>query len=386
MKKIVSVILAIAVVFTLSACGQKNNSSNSNFLAQSEVFTAPENYTAVLIVTIKPQFKLYLDENNNVLAVEPVNDDAKTFSDKIDFKNKSVETVVGALVEKANENGFVKENAAINIEIVEQRTANNESSDENILQRVVSAAEHKAAELNITVTVEAKKLNSNSSFNEELNESVASGNTTSVPSSSVVQPSGSTASKVNSTHTHKYSSATCTEAPKCACGATAGKALGHYYQNGKCARCSAKDPNASFTSVLKKKGEWKLDYFVADSNANLYAFTFLFVEDESGFGCFFEAASNLKNLDKAVQESIKKDEADAIVTFNNEEYYFNRGDGDTILMAENQNTVTVNGTNENSGKLVLTRTAENKMVVSQSEGKFFGVAIPVGKQLVFKSK
>ena len=107
MKKIIAIILVVTFVFTLSACNNKNTVSDTDTSApistSSESFIKPENYASVLLVSINPQFKLYLDENNKVLAVEPVNDDAKSFSDSIDFENKTVEAVVGNIVEKANE-------------------------------------------------------------------------------------------------------------------------------------------------------------------------------------------------------------------------------------------------------------------------------------------
>lgn len=49
--------------------------------------------------------------------------------------------------------------------------------------------------------------------------------------------------EVKAPHTHAFSDATCTEAPKCDCGATEGEALGHDYKDGKCTRCNAEDPD-----------------------------------------------------------------------------------------------------------------------------------------------
>lgn len=44
---------------------------------------------------------------------------------------------------------------------------------------------------------------------------------------------------VEAPHTHDFSDATCTEAPKCSCGETQGEALGHDYVDGVCSRCDA---------------------------------------------------------------------------------------------------------------------------------------------------
>lgn len=42
---------------------------------------------------------------------------------------------------------------------------------------------------------------------------------------------------------HSYANATCTTAQTCSCGATSGSALGHYFNQGICTRCSATDPD-----------------------------------------------------------------------------------------------------------------------------------------------
>lgn len=200
MKKIISMMLVLVFVFTLSACGKKDTSSDTDTSTptQSETFVAPENYTSVLLITINPQFKLYLDENNNVLAVEPVNNDAKTFSADIDFENKSLEIVIGTIVEKANEKGFVKENATVNFEIIEQKSETVNKDD--ILQKAVSAAEQKAAELKITISAE-------STNDTEKTESTAGNNSsnTSKPANNTSKPneSGKPATSTNTPSTNK---------------------------------------------------------------------------------------------------------------------------------------------------------------------------------------
>jgi hypothetical protein len=159
MKKIIALILVGAFIFTLCACNSKNTVSETDTSTpiSSETFVKPENYTSVLLVSINPQFKLYLDKSNKVLAVEPMNDDAKSFSKSIDFENNSVETVVGIIVEKANEKGFIKENATVDFEITEQRDGIDNS---DILTKVVLTANQKATELKIDIKTQIKEENS----------------------------------------------------------------------------------------------------------------------------------------------------------------------------------------------------------------------------------
>ena len=53
-------------------------------------------------------------------------------------------------------------------------------------------------------------------------------------------------------HEHSFASADCLNPAKCACGETEGYALGHAYEQGKCTRCGATDPNFSSVSVSKQ--------------------------------------------------------------------------------------------------------------------------------------
>lgn len=259
MKKIIALILVLIFVFTLSACGNKDTASDTNISAptSSETFVKPENYTTVLLVSINPQFKLYLDESNKVLAVEPVNDDAKSFCDNIGFENKSVEAVVGNIVEKANEKGFIKGNAVVNFKITEQKDGVDSS---NILTTVVSAANQKATELKIEIKVETKE-SDNSQTTETTSENKQTGESSKTETSSknegnTSKPTTTTKpTESKPTHTHSYSAATCTTPQKCSCGETKGSALGHKWQDATC-----KAPKTC--SVCKKTEGNKAEHIV----------------------------------------------------------------------------------------------------------------------------
>ena len=56
-------------------------------------------------------------------------------------------------------------------------------------------------------------------------------------------------------HTHAFSDATCTEAPKCDCGETEGEALGHDYKDGVCTRCEAADPDYVAPPVVEPENK-----------------------------------------------------------------------------------------------------------------------------------
>lgn len=234
MKRIIALMLVIVFVVTLSACGNKDTVSDTDTSTPtiSETFVKPENYTSVLLISINPQFKLYLDENNIVLAVDPVNEDAKSFSKSIDFENKTIEVVVGNIVEKANEKGFIKKNTTVDFEITEQKDGIDNS---NILTTVVLAVNQKAAELKIEIITEIKESDkfqtpesSEATTSSQPEETTKKEESTSNPTTTI-KPTES-----KPTHTHEFSAATCTSPQKCSCGETKGSASGHKWQDANC--------------------------------------------------------------------------------------------------------------------------------------------------------
>ena len=67
MKRILSTALAIFLALILISCTQNSNSSLSTGAGgATDGFVKPERYTSVLLITINPQFRLYLDENGTV--------------------------------------------------------------------------------------------------------------------------------------------------------------------------------------------------------------------------------------------------------------------------------------------------------------------------------
>lgn len=120
MKRIFCAFITVLLLVSVFAgCGSKDNGGASSTVVstESDGFKKPENYASVVLVTINPQFRLYLDANGVVLAVEAVNADAKSINKKIDFKNKKVEAVVQTIVVAANDGGFINENATVDIKV-----------------------------------------------------------------------------------------------------------------------------------------------------------------------------------------------------------------------------------------------------------------------------
>lgn len=381
MKKIFALLMAVLLLFTLAACksNEKPSTDNSTSTTDTVAFTAPENYATVLLVTINPEFKLYLDEKGSVLEVEPVNSDAKSIANDIENIKGDLETVIHDIVSAADKGGFVKENATVNFQVtmVKDDTINTD----DILNTVKETANKAFADSEKTIEVNV------SVAEDVLKELVSSNEETSSTNITTSTEPQSTASQ---THKHSYSAATCTEPKKCSCGATEGKALGHKYSNGTCTVCGAKDPNfVSYTSVKNKTGSWNLKFLVGKTlyNINLT----LYSSAEYGIGAGYDICDLVDDLPEDMKADILKNYQDSLITYEDKQYYAGRGSGENLASLEEDGT-TVTLTDTDGAKLVLIRTAENTMTVQSFDNSFAfldyldeGVKIPVGAVFTFKA-
>ncbi len=381
MKKIFALLMAVLLLFTLAACksNEKPSTDNSTSTTDTVAFTAPENYATVLLVTINPEFKLYLDEKGSVLAVEPVNSDAKSIASDIENIKGDLETVIHDIVSAADKGGFVKENATVNFQVtmVKDDTINTDDILNTVKETANKAVADSEKTIEVNVSVAEDVLKESVSSNEE---------TSSTNITTSTEPQG-TASQ---THKHSYSAATCTEPKKCSCGATEGKALGHKYSNGTCTVCGAKDPNfVSYTSVKNKTGSWNLKFLVGKTlyNINLT----LYSSAEYGIGAGYDICDLVDDLPEDMKANILKNYQDSLITYEDKQYYAGRGSGENLASLEEDGT-TVTLTDTDGAKLVLIRTAENTMTVQSFDNSFAfldyldeGVKIPVGAVFTFKA-
>lgn len=368
----------------MAACksNEKPLNDNSTLTTDTVAFTAPENYATVLLVTINPEFKLYLDEQGSVLAVEPVNSDAKSIANDVQNIKGDLETVIHDIVSAADKGGFVKENATVSLQVamVKDDTINTDDIVNTVKETANKALADSEKTIEINVSVAENVLTQTTASNKQT-ASTDSNATTSNTSSAKPQ---STASQ---THKHSYSAATCTEPKKCSCGATEGKALGHKYSNGTCTVCGAKDPDfVSYTSVKNKTGSWKTQFLVGKELYNI-SLT-LYSSAEYGTGAGYGIGDLFDNLPEDMKADILKNYEDLIVTYEGKQYYLGRGSGDDITSL-NEDGTTVTLTDTRGYKLVLTRTAENTLTVKTFDNSFAyiddGVKIPVGAVFTFKA-
>lgn len=124
MKKYISYILTIAMLLTLvlCGCGKKNDKETDK---ETAAFTAPKKYASVVQVTINPTVNLYLDEDEKILAVEYVNNDAKECYSKVESKlvGSKLEDGVNMVIETAEADGYLAKNKEVTIDVIESKKA-----------------------------------------------------------------------------------------------------------------------------------------------------------------------------------------------------------------------------------------------------------------------
>ena len=371
MKRVLAILAIICMVCLLPAC-KKGEPATSNDPTGSG-FTKPENSVTVLTVTINPQFNLYLDADGKVLAVEAVNADAQSFVDRVAYSNESYETVVKNILSSAKDAGFVQENATVEIRLIESSATND--SQTAILENAKKAAADTADTLQLTLEVSA--INALTLGTTVHSEATTTNTTVRMPGTT-----NTTNAPVRTTaaHTHHFTDADCTTPQTCSCGATAGSALGHSYQNGVCTRCGAKDPNNNkpLTSVLEKRGKWVLNCV---SRENFYRISgTLCNPEEDGLKMFI--GDEMDNPDSEMLENYE--------LYGGVYYSFENGKSIEVPFT----TVTENGkiitcSNENGERMVLERTDENTLVCREIAGEDLGsfpAILQAGMTLTFKAE
>lgn len=343
MKKLLAVVLALALVLSFAACNKDKG-------GQTGDFEKPENYASVILVSINPQFKLYLDEAETVLAVEPVNDDAKSIAKNITVTKGSIEEVIDKIVVATNEGGFVKDaEATVNLEVVEVK--NDKVDTTKVLEKVEQSANDSFEKIEVAVNVVI-------SVTEKDEAEVPEESSSEEPSS---EPSSEDTSSVEE-HKHSFAAANCVSPKVCACGATEGAALGHSFANGTCARCGAKDPNY-ITPLAQKGGSWEGMFwvYVSGEEKRFYEMSVNIAGNVIGYGGG-GTAFDIMGGEEGKQEAIKNGEA---FQFDGEWWIGAFGGGMAFIQSitENGNTVTM-VTDE--GTATFTRTGENTLQCTSS--------------------
>ena len=354
MKKLVALFLALTLCLSLCACGKGGN-EGSGAAGGSNAFVKPENYASVLVVSINPEIRLYLDKDSNVLAVEPVNDDAKAVVEKLDIKNKKVDAAVKSIITVSKDEGFVKEGVTVSLKVSEVK--DKEISADTITDLVEKSANETFTELKITAEVKTEKVG-------------------------YTQPDLVNSAPTNSEHHHNFSKATCPEPAKCACGATQREPAPHRYVSGACAVCKAADPDyvTKHTSVKNKVGTWNLTYTAGN---NLFIASLTLYGNNENLKTKAKVGDSFSTIPEEAWEDIRGSED--YTKFGGKEYYMANGENAPLVQVnEAGNSVTV--VDGNGKRMILERKNETTLVIKSVEKDFiaFGEA-SVGSALTFSA-
>lgn len=394
MKKILSLILVFIFIVALSACGKdedttvKDDTNKNTEQTESAEFKKPEEYATVLFVKINPEFNLYLDVEGNTVAVEPLNDDAKTIINDIDTTEKDYQKIISIIITSANKNGFLKTDSPISISVIENKS--DKVNVDEILSKVNAAATQTITTLNIQVEIETA--NAIQTVEDETQTSDASDTqqtTTSDKKDKPVETSKPTEQNKQTetnktTHKHEYSQATCTKPQTCSCGATKGSALGHTYNDdGICTRCKAKDPNFKYPALKTMNGGWILMHEEGDE---LFEWSFEFFEETVIDGEKYSYYCGERCY--VSEDSLEEDErvGDTVV-WNNKRYYV-RGQGLVMegTFYEEGTKIVLTDYYSNNKKVTLQRTSANMMKVISVDSGIEHANIPINTILTFDKK
>lgn len=131
MKRFFAVLLAV-LILTLCACGtetaspsetgssqQNPGQSNKPIQQGQEGETTPAedspSHAVMLQVTINPEFKLYLDAEQNIIRAETVNEDAKALFTELDVTGQPYADGMVTLLNAAYDQGYLKDGGKITI-------------------------------------------------------------------------------------------------------------------------------------------------------------------------------------------------------------------------------------------------------------------------------
>lgn len=258
MKKLLSILLAISLVFCLAGCGNEKVPTSDD--SQDVAFT--------LLIKINPAVQASFNKALRCVKIGGTNTEGKAIADKLDVIGDDLETTTKEIIDTCKEDKFFENNDKVSFEIgIEDSTLNKN----DVANNAKDALNKALSDLKIDATVEETTTNTN---DVEINDTTSTTTTTSKPTSSknttvttskptTTPPSTTTTNKPTTTTTDKPTANTTTNNPT-----TPPKPSGP----------SAVNPNG-----VKLEEEYVgQDYFVYDAE-NIYAPGICFYND-GGFG------------------------------------------------------------------------------------------------------
>ncbi len=112
-------------------------------------------YATIIYVTINPKLALYLDENDVVIAVDCLNQDAYQITDEVKLIGEPVEQCMELIVETAIEKEFLQEGKEVQIEIAQ---TDRQIDNTTIRQQIEKAIDTTTEKNNMDVVVKTESI------------------------------------------------------------------------------------------------------------------------------------------------------------------------------------------------------------------------------------
>ena len=176
MKRILAILLAVALVFSISACGTDTSEKPSEGEKVSEteetseisidelLSDAPDTYDYALRISINPEFILYLVEHR-VVAYQALNADAQKVDERAAIEERDLFEALNDIVRSSYEEGFLEDGGDVTVTMVSAFRTEAEANEllTEAKGKVTEIAKDCGISVNPVLTVEE-----NVEFSEEL--------------------------------------------------------------------------------------------------------------------------------------------------------------------------------------------------------------------------
>lgn len=171
MRKHTLLAISLTLIFLLvfSGCAQTQSQPTA------ATFTPPKEYAVALTVTINPEIKLYLDNENKILATEFLNEDAKTAYSDLNLNGLTLDSGISKIVATAIDKKYLKSGADVTVEVtkINDETVTAEKLLDSSKEAVSKTLKEKSFSANV-VTKTADSVNAASSKEAVLQASSSS--------------------------------------------------------------------------------------------------------------------------------------------------------------------------------------------------------------------
>ena len=134
MKKALCLLIALLTVITCFCACKKNGGEGSEY-----VFVMPDDYIAIINIKAGAELNVYMNRECAVVAVEAVDENARTFANKISLSGGDVQIVVSDILNTAFDKKFLTADSEISATM--SKGYKSDLNVEDILSKVKTSAE-----------------------------------------------------------------------------------------------------------------------------------------------------------------------------------------------------------------------------------------------------